>query len=62
MLLAALGLMHSKGDGCQKSKEMALQLLKKSVDKGSVYGIGMLTHCYYSSKLFSKAIEVAQRY
>ena len=53
--------MHSKGEGCPKSKETALQILKKSVERGSVYGIGMLTHCYYSSKLFSKAIEVAQR-
>ena len=54
--------MYSKGEGCSKSKEMALKWLKKASDSGSVYGTGMLTHYYYVTKLYSKAIETAQRY
>ncbi len=60
--LAAIGVMHFKGEGCKKSKECALRWLKRSCDKGSIYGTGMLTQYYYSIKLYRNAIEIAQRY
>ena len=60
-LSAAVGLLHLKGEGCVKSKEHSLKWLKKSAESGSIYGTGLLAYFYYSSKLYSKAIEIAQR-
>lgn len=59
--MAAVGLLHLKGEGCVKSREHSLKWLKKSAECGSIYGTGLLAYFYYSSKLYSKAIEIAQR-
>ena len=59
--VAALGLLHLRGEGCQKDREIALRWMKRSSESGCVYGTGVLAHHYYCSKLFTKAVETAHR-
>lgn len=59
--MGTLGLLYMRGEGCLEDRELSLKWLKKSSDSGSVYGSGLLANYYYSTKMYSKAVEVAKR-
>ena len=61
-ILGTLGLLYTKGEGCAVNKELSLKWLKKSADSGSIYGSGLLSHYYYTMKMYSKAVEIAKKY
>ncbi|XP_019848793.1 PREDICTED: LRP2-binding protein-like isoform X1 [Amphimedon queenslandica] len=58
--MGTLGLLYMRGEGCLEDRELSLKWLKKSSDNGSIYGSGLLANYYYSTKMYSKAVEVAQ--
>ena len=59
--MAALGLLYLEGDSCKQDKEASLKWLKKSAETGSIYGTGLLSYYYYCNKMYSKAVETAQK-
>ena len=59
LLPAAVGKLYVDGQGCAKDTEKGLPWLKKSAEGGCVYGMGLLAHHYFTTKLFSKAAETA---
>lgn len=60
--IAALGQLYHRGKGYHKDAQTALYWMKKSAQGGSVYGTGVLSHYYYCSKFYTKAVETAYRY
>ena len=59
--IAAVGLMSINGRGCPRDEPAGLRWLKRATEGGSLYGSGLLALHYFTSKLFSKATEIALR-
>lgn len=58
----ALGIMYLHGKGISKSMESAIYCLKGAAERGNVYAQGHLVACYYQSKVYAKAVALAQKY
>nr|XP_054765823.1 LRP2-binding protein-like [Lytechinus pictus] len=57
----ALGILYATGQGCKKDVDSAFECLKESAERGNVYSMGHLVAHYYSTKLYTKAAELAAR-
>ncbi|XP_063046183.1 LRP2-binding protein [Engraulis encrasicolus] len=57
----ALGIMYLHGKGISKSMESAIYCLKGAAERGNVYAQGHLVACYYQSKVYAKAVALAQK-
>ncbi|XP_062856487.1 LRP2-binding protein [Trichomycterus rosablanca] len=57
----ALGVMYLYGYGVSKDLHAALYCLKEAATRGNVYAQGHLTAYYYQCKLYTKAVEMAER-
>ena len=49
------------GHGCKRDEEEGFEWLRKAAQIGNVYGTGLLALNYFRKKLFSKAVECANR-
>jgi TPR repeat protein len=59
--MAAVGQMLLDGHGCKRNDEEGLEWLRKAAHSGNVYGTALLALNYFRKKLYSKAIECANR-
>ncbi|CAF0892202.1 unnamed protein product [Didymodactylos carnosus] len=59
--LGAVGSMYLFGLGTKQSLDRAVNYLRDAAERGNVYAMGLLTYCYYTKKLYTKATDLAQK-
>ncbi|XP_072177450.1 LRP2-binding protein-like [Diadema setosum] len=57
----ALGVLYATGQGCKRDVDSAFECLKEASERGNIYATGHLVAHYYSTKLYTKAAELAAR-
>lgn len=62
MLPAAVGQMYCNGHGCDVDKLNGVKWLKEASSRGCMYATGLLSREYFTSKLYSRAVEYASKY
>ena len=59
---AAIGQMYCNGHGCEVDKPHGVKWLKEASNRGCMYATGLLSCEYFTSKLYSRAVEYASKY
>jgi len=62
VFLAALGQMYTNGHGCEVDRPNGVKWLKEASTRGCMYATGLLSREYFTSKLYSRAVEHALKY
>ena len=57
----AMGVMYMLGLGTGKDYDSAFVCLREAAEGGNVYAMGNLVGYYYKRKLYTKAVQLANR-